>query len=169
MGTQEDDQPVDGKSFIENFSSASVDMSALISLRKRAQGEKPLAGAKIVGCTHITAQTAVSSLQFAHQLPFILIATYATHLCPFLNKEMSGKVTPLSKQEHFCCCCFSTILMCLYIIVFGKDICCYGSSRIQVVSSIRWVWLMAAMSCMDLGMPDLIGGWVITLAWYWPN
>ena len=36
------------------------DMSALISLRKRAQGEKPLAGAKIVGCTHITAQTAVS-------------------------------------------------------------------------------------------------------------
>ncbi|NWT59336.1 SAHH2 protein, partial [Erythrocercus mccallii] len=39
---------------------AEQDMSALISLRKRAQGEKPLAGAKIVGCTHITAQTAVS-------------------------------------------------------------------------------------------------------------
>lgn len=38
------------------------DMSALISLRKRAQSEKPLAGAKIVGCTHITAQTAVSFL-----------------------------------------------------------------------------------------------------------
>uniref|UniRef100_A0A8C8D3Y4 S-adenosyl-L-homocysteine hydrolase NAD binding domain-containing protein n=1 Tax=Oncorhynchus tshawytscha TaxID=74940 RepID=A0A8C8D3Y4_ONCTS len=38
---------------------AEQDMSALISLRKRAQGEKPLAGAKIVGCTHITAQTAV--------------------------------------------------------------------------------------------------------------
>ncbi|KFQ89121.1 Putative adenosylhomocysteinase 2, partial [Phoenicopterus ruber ruber] len=37
---------------------AEQDMSALISLRKRAQGEKPLAGAKIVGCTHITAQTA---------------------------------------------------------------------------------------------------------------
>lgn len=37
-------------------------MSALISLRKRAQGEKPLAGAKIVGCTHITAQTAVRHL-----------------------------------------------------------------------------------------------------------
>lgn len=34
-------------------------MSALISLRKRAQSEKPLAGANIVGCTHITAQTAV--------------------------------------------------------------------------------------------------------------
>ena len=39
-----------------------ADMSALISLRKRAQGEKPLAGAKIVGCTHITAQTAVRPL-----------------------------------------------------------------------------------------------------------
>ncbi|KPP68583.1 hypothetical protein Z043_112721, partial [Scleropages formosus] len=38
---------------------AEQDMSALISLRKRAQGEKPLAGSKIVGCTHITAQTAV--------------------------------------------------------------------------------------------------------------
>ena len=37
-------------------------MSALISLRKRAQGEKPLAGAKIVGCTHITAQTAVRTV-----------------------------------------------------------------------------------------------------------
>lgn len=50
-----------------------ADMSALISLRKRAQGEKPLAGAKIVGCTHITAQTAVSGCLFGgsgveHQL-----------------------------------------------------------------------------------------------------
>uniref|UniRef100_A0A8C6L0C4 Adenosylhomocysteinase like 1 n=1 Tax=Nothobranchius furzeri TaxID=105023 RepID=A0A8C6L0C4_NOTFU len=38
---------------------AEQDMSALVSLRKRAHSEKPLAGAKIVGCTHITAQTAV--------------------------------------------------------------------------------------------------------------
>ncbi|XP_071993504.1 S-adenosylhomocysteine hydrolase-like protein 1 isoform X5 [Engystomops pustulosus] len=38
---------------------AEQEMTALISLRKRAQGEKPLAGAKIVGCTHITAQTGV--------------------------------------------------------------------------------------------------------------
>ena len=35
-------------------------MPGLMALRKRAQGDKPLAGAKIVGCTHITAQTAVS-------------------------------------------------------------------------------------------------------------
>ena len=36
-------------------------MPGLMALRKRAQGDKPLAGAKIVGCTHITAQTAVST------------------------------------------------------------------------------------------------------------
>ncbi|XP_055049313.2 adenosylhomocysteinase like 2a isoform X2 [Misgurnus anguillicaudatus] len=38
---------------------AEEDMTALIALRKAAHGEKPLAGAKIVGCTHVTAQTAV--------------------------------------------------------------------------------------------------------------
>ena len=30
-----------------------------MSLRKRAEGDKPLAGARIAGCTHITAQAAV--------------------------------------------------------------------------------------------------------------
>ncbi|XP_017545841.1 adenosylhomocysteinase like 2a isoform X3 [Pygocentrus nattereri] len=34
-------------------------MPALMILRKAAQGEKPLVGARIVGCTHITAHTAV--------------------------------------------------------------------------------------------------------------
>ncbi|XP_020787710.1 S-adenosylhomocysteine hydrolase-like protein 1 isoform X2 [Boleophthalmus pectinirostris] len=38
---------------------AEQEMPALMELRKRAGGERPLAGAKIVGCTHITAQTAV--------------------------------------------------------------------------------------------------------------
>ncbi|XP_061578080.1 S-adenosylhomocysteine hydrolase-like protein 1 isoform X2 [Cololabis saira] len=38
---------------------AQQDMPALMILRKRTGGEKPLAGAKVVGCTHITAQTAV--------------------------------------------------------------------------------------------------------------
>ncbi|XP_057186349.1 adenosylhomocysteinase like 2a isoform X1 [Triplophysa rosa] len=38
---------------------AEEEMTALTALRKAAQGEKPLAGAKIIGCTHITAQTAV--------------------------------------------------------------------------------------------------------------
>ena len=34
-------------------------MPGLISLRKRAHLDKPLDGARIAGCTHITAQTAV--------------------------------------------------------------------------------------------------------------
>uniref|UniRef100_H2Z7J1 S-adenosyl-L-homocysteine hydrolase NAD binding domain-containing protein n=1 Tax=Ciona savignyi TaxID=51511 RepID=H2Z7J1_CIOSA len=34
-------------------------MPALMDLRKRAQGDKPLNGARIVGCTHISAQSAV--------------------------------------------------------------------------------------------------------------
>ncbi|XP_041794069.1 S-adenosylhomocysteine hydrolase-like protein 1 isoform X2 [Chelmon rostratus] len=38
---------------------AEQEMPALMVLRKRAGGEKPLAGAKVLGCTHITAQTAV--------------------------------------------------------------------------------------------------------------
>uniref|UniRef100_A0A8C2XC20 S-adenosyl-L-homocysteine hydrolase NAD binding domain-containing protein n=1 Tax=Cyclopterus lumpus TaxID=8103 RepID=A0A8C2XC20_CYCLU len=38
---------------------AQQEMPALMILRKGAGGEKPLAGAQVVGCTHITAQTAV--------------------------------------------------------------------------------------------------------------
>ncbi|XP_029698134.1 S-adenosylhomocysteine hydrolase-like protein 1 isoform X4 [Takifugu rubripes] len=38
---------------------AEQEMAALMFLRKRVGGEKPLAGAKVMGCTHITAQTAV--------------------------------------------------------------------------------------------------------------
>ncbi|XP_024138527.1 S-adenosylhomocysteine hydrolase-like protein 1 isoform X3 [Oryzias melastigma] len=38
---------------------AQQEMSALMILRKKTGGEKPLAGANVVGCTHITAQTAV--------------------------------------------------------------------------------------------------------------
>ena len=34
-------------------------MPVLIALKKRAQEDKPLKGAKITVCTHITAQTAV--------------------------------------------------------------------------------------------------------------
>lgn len=37
-----------------------LEMPGLMALRRRAENDKPLHGAKIVGCTHITAQTAVS-------------------------------------------------------------------------------------------------------------
>ncbi|KAI3371429.1 hypothetical protein L3Q82_024030 [Scortum barcoo] len=45
-----------GRREIEN---AQLEMPALMILRKKAGGEKPLAGAKVLGCTHITTQTAV--------------------------------------------------------------------------------------------------------------
>jgi len=38
---------------------AEQEMPGLMALRKRAKGDSPLSSAKIIGCTHITAQTAV--------------------------------------------------------------------------------------------------------------
>ncbi|XP_041350196.1 S-adenosylhomocysteine hydrolase-like protein 1 isoform X1 [Gigantopelta aegis] len=38
---------------------AEQEMPGLMALRRRAEADKPLVGAKIMGCTHITAQTAV--------------------------------------------------------------------------------------------------------------
>ncbi|KAK6995006.1 S-adenosylhomocysteine hydrolase-like protein 1 [Biomphalaria glabrata] len=38
---------------------AEQEMPGLMALRRRAEADKPLQGAKIIGCTHITAQTAV--------------------------------------------------------------------------------------------------------------
>lgn len=34
-------------------------MCGLVTLRQRAEDDKPLKGAKIIACTHVTAQTAV--------------------------------------------------------------------------------------------------------------
>ena len=38
---------------------AEQEMPGIITLRKRAREDKPLKNAKIVGCTHVNAQTAV--------------------------------------------------------------------------------------------------------------
>ena len=38
------------------------EMPGIISLREKAKDDQPLKGAKIVGCTHVNAQTAVSKL-----------------------------------------------------------------------------------------------------------
>lgn len=46
-------------------------MPALMALRKKAAEEKPLAGAKVIGCTHITAQTAVSQTDTPLQINHI--------------------------------------------------------------------------------------------------
>ncbi|KFO94750.1 Putative adenosylhomocysteinase 2, partial [Buceros rhinoceros silvestris] len=70
---------------------AEQDMSALISLRKRAQGEKPLAGAKIVGCTHITAQTALLPREES-PLSFPALGNWRRHL--HFSRNLWGR---------FCC------------------------------------------------------------------
>lgn len=48
-----------------------------MALRKRAEADKPLQGAKIIGCTHITAQTAVST---AHPLVSSILHPHRTML-----------------------------------------------------------------------------------------
>ena len=62
-----------------------------MALRKRAQGEKPLAGAKVVGCTHITAQTAVSNKTHTH-----------THTLNSLNvaQQLQPKVKPSGRPPQ---------------------------------------------------------------------
>jgi adenosylhomocysteinase len=38
---------------------AELEMTGILTLRQKAKADKPLKGAKIVGCTHINAQSAV--------------------------------------------------------------------------------------------------------------
>jgi len=53
-----------------------LEMPGLMALRRRAEGDKPLQGAKIVGCTHITAQTAVRiNKLFFHLYRILLFKT----------------------------------------------------------------------------------------------
>lgn len=59
-----------------------------MALRKRAQGDKPLAGAKIVGCTHITAQTAVSSI--SHAIPHVMYFMLECILYSLYNFEKTA-------------------------------------------------------------------------------
>lgn len=67
------------------------DMSALIALRKRAQSEKPLAGAKIVGCTHITAQTAVRSLS---DVQLLCPSEGCRLIQPLIQNKIVGQMWP---------------------------------------------------------------------------
>lgn len=61
-----------------NFVSFVLEMPGLIALRRRAENDKPLSGAKIIGCTHITAQTAVSMA--LDSKPFSLIYYIDTNM-----------------------------------------------------------------------------------------
>lgn len=64
-------------------------MPGIIALRKRAMDDKPLKGAKIVGCTHINAQTAVSfcfALFYAYEFFMLyikIVSDVSDKLCVF--------------------------------------------------------------------------------------
>jgi adenosylhomocysteinase len=61
-----------------------VEMSGLMGLRQRAQDDKPLAGAKIVGCTHVTAHTAVlieTLVALGAKVRWAACNIYSTQVC----------------------------------------------------------------------------------------
>ena len=50
----------------KEISIAESEMPGLMALRKEFKGKKPLKGAKILGCLHMTIQTAVLILSLIH-------------------------------------------------------------------------------------------------------
>lgn len=71
---------------------AESEMPGLMALRKRAQDDKPLKGARIVCCTHITAQTAVRI--FFVNLVFFLspFLSVSQHLFSFLGSLLPSRL-----------------------------------------------------------------------------
>lgn len=76
------------------------EMPALMALRKRAQGEKPLAGAKVVGCTHITAQTAVSEKKHSQQT----LWNFQTQLSQSFFQVLMETLSALGAQCRWAAC-----------------------------------------------------------------
>ena len=50
----------------KEISLAETEMPGLMALRKEYKGKKPLKGARIVGCLHMTIQTAVLTVSYTH-------------------------------------------------------------------------------------------------------
>ncbi|CAG0912641.1 unnamed protein product [Notodromas monacha] len=66
---------------------AEQEMPGIMALRRRAAEDKPLKGAKIVGCTHINAQTAVShdiSIQLSCEFFFLECSVFRS-VAPYLG------------------------------------------------------------------------------------
>uniref|UniRef100_H2Z7I9 S-adenosyl-L-homocysteine hydrolase NAD binding domain-containing protein n=1 Tax=Ciona savignyi TaxID=51511 RepID=H2Z7I9_CIOSA len=74
---------------------AEQEMPALMDLRKRAQGDKPLNGARIVGCTHISAQSAVSWLWTR--------LTFSSYLLT-AQMVLIETLSALGAKVRWCCC-----------------------------------------------------------------
>ena len=58
-----------------------------MALRKRASEDRPLKGAKIVGCTHINAQTAVSFSFFYNREYAVIIQLYSGNVSVVVLNE----------------------------------------------------------------------------------
>lgn len=67
-------------------------MPGIMALRKRAGDDKPLKNAKIVGCTHINAQTAVlieTLSALGASLRWAACNIYSTQVCNIRYQEQS--------------------------------------------------------------------------------
>lgn len=74
-------------------------MPGIMALRKRAADDKPLKNAKIVGCTHINAQTAVlieTLAALGASVRWAACNIYSTQVC-LLN---ANKITKSSENLH---------------------------------------------------------------------
>lgn len=74
-----------------------------MALRRRAEGDKPLQGAKIVGCTHIIAQTAVRDNKNLSLLNYLILLFFEK------SKVLIETLIKLGAQVRWCACnIFST-------------------------------------------------------------
>jgi adenosylhomocysteinase len=84
-------------------------MPGLMALRRRAESDKPLQGAKVVGCTHITAQTAVRIKNFSHvHILFIL----------YEKKVLIETLIRLGAQVRWCACNIFSTQVNLFLVFF---------------------------------------------------
>ena len=74
-----------------------AEMPALLLLRKKTicNGEKPLLGAKIIGCSHITAQAAVSSTS---------LCECEVCKCTFVQQVLIETLTCAGASVRWCAC-----------------------------------------------------------------
>lgn len=76
-----------------------AEMPGLMLLRKRNCTDKPLEGAKIVGCTHVTAQAVVSI--FCIYYMFVYVYLINMMFCKYLVLDIRAEIKHLSKDLQF--------------------------------------------------------------------
>ncbi|CAF0836045.1 unnamed protein product [Adineta steineri] len=69
---------------------AEQEMPGLMALRRRAESDKPLQGAKLVGCTHITAQTAMFIVYFIEMPGLMALRRRAESDKPLQGAKLVG-------------------------------------------------------------------------------